>query len=472
MERLKTIALILLVALSLVQSYLLAYSMPGLGATVRVEQDYVNTEPLGPAEDVDSVVFPEELILHFGNKRHSVLRPESTFYNQIYRMIQGREFKGFQRRPSNVLNWQLVRDEHVGIELRFGSGVPVDLLRKTQAMKLDGDLLFLNEVIDRIWIYKEKGSEEVRTYFFSADGQMVFESVRADLTVRDVENYVGFGEYQTLYDATADGIYVPVKPVQAVQITVPYETYSPELMQRNLFFDPSTTRAIEDRNGSRIYTDGKRGLQVEQDGKWISYTDPAAPQNSDNQMTDNVYASVDFINDHGGWDGKHRFIYPGADAKGQTVIFQQYYDQYPVLQQSTFNYGYMKLVLQQGAVTEYGRSLITIGQAEDKRELRWLHGGDLLRQALANYSRRADVESLYPALQARFTGTEEKKMVFVPVWAVRLEDGTQDMLLEAYPTGFDAGALAASEEEAEEAEVPAESGSVDGIAGGLAGGEG
>lgn len=433
-EKFKTGALIALVAISLIQSYLLAYSMPGLNATVRSDQNYVNAEPMGREMSVESVIFPEQLIVHLGDNKHTVILPGTQFYEMILNQrIKGREFKGFQRNPINMLNWDEVRKNDIGIELRFDSGVPVELLQKL--LKLEGDLLFLNETINRIWIFKTTGTEEVRTFFFSDDGQMVYESVRADLTVRDVQDYVGFGQYQPTYTMTADGLYYPDNPIVATEIVFPYETYSPDLMQRNLFFDPSTTRTWEDRNGSQIYTDGKRGLQVEQNGMWISYTDPAAPQNNENVLSDNVFASVDFINQHGGWDGVHRFVNPGLASKGMLVLFQQYIEHYPVVESDPFHFGYMRLSLQQGVVTEYARSLITLGVKEESRKERWLPGGEQLRKTLQSFERRSEVISLFPALQA--LPNEEKKMRFTPVWAVRLQDGTEHVLEDAYPYGYE-----------------------------------
>lgn len=435
-DKAKTTVLVILVALSLVQTYFLVYNMPGIGATVKTEQDYVNAELLGKESDVESVVFPEELVIHFGGNKHTVLYPGTTFYDMILKdRIQGREFKGFQRNPANMINWDEVRKNDIGVELRFHNGIPVDLLKKL--LKVQGDFQFQSETIDRIWIFKTSDTEDVRTFFFSADGQVVYESTQADLTVRDVQDYVGFGEFQTKYEVTSDGIYIPSKPIQSVEMVYPYETYSPDLMQRNLFFDPGTTKALKDRNGSQIYTDGKRGLQIEENGKWIIYTNPAASQGEESLLSENVYAAVEFINQHGGWDGVHQFINQGLDKDGKAgkaVMFQQYVDHYPVIETPSFQYGSMKLTLQQGFVTEYSRSLITLAEKANARQARWLPGKDEVRYALEQYDRRSEVVSLFPAMQVQ--PLEDNELKFVPAWGVLLKDGTQDVLLQSYPVGY------------------------------------
>ena len=119
----------------------------------------------------------------------------------------------------------------------------------------------------------------------------IYESVRADLTSQDVEMYVGYGEYQVQYQMVGNELYTPLGPVEGLQSIVGFDRYSAEQMQQNLFFDPGVTRTISDRSGSQIYTDGKRGLQVEQNGKWINYTDPVAGQKLQDDESDNVYAS-------------------------------------------------------------------------------------------------------------------------------------------------------------------------------------
>ncbi|OUS76307.1 hypothetical protein B1748_13690 [Paenibacillus sp. MY03] len=433
MERMKTGVLIVLVALSLLQSYLLAYSMPRLGATVRSDQDYVNTERLGTQSHVENTIFPDDLIIHMGDDRHTVIYPDTQFYEMILKQrLIGREFKGFQRSPITLIDWNEVRKNDIGIELRFGSGVAVDLLQKL--LKLEGDLLFLNDSIDRIWIFKTTDTEEIRTFFFSSEEGIVYESVRADLTVRDVQDYVGFGQHLPEYMMVGDDLYAPKESLQATAMTFPYETYSPEQMQRSLFFDPSTTRAIVDRSGSQIFTDGKRGLKVEQNGLWINYTNPAATQSSEVLLSENVYASVEFINQHGGWDGTHALVGTTADREQKLVTFRKYVEQYPIVSNSPFNYGQIQLTLQQGVVTEYSRSLITLKPQAQNREVRWLPGGENLEQRLKGYERRSEITALFPAL--RPVPMEDDLLRLDPVWAVRLSDGTEEVLADAYPVGY------------------------------------
>jgi regulatory protein YycH of two-component signal transduction system YycFG len=214
-------------------------------------------------------------------------------------------------------------------------------------------------------------------------------------------------------------------------------------MQRSLFFDPGTTRTLENLNGALIFTDGKRGLQIEQNGKWASYTNPAAPQTTQNDTTENVLASLQFINEHGGWDGLHRYVpvISSTDAgtageDGRTVLFQQYYGAYPIISDELYKFGYMRLLLQQGIVTEYERSLMTLDSAAKMKTTRWLPGGEILRSTLRAMDRRSEIRSVYPAVRVN-PSLGGQSLSLEPVWAARYEDGTQRIVMSALPVGYD-----------------------------------
>ncbi|MFS0725161.1 YycH family regulatory protein [Paenibacillus sp. 1P07SE] len=430
MEKFKTGALVVLVALSLVQSYFLAYSVPSLRTTTTTDQDYVQTEQMGDVERLENLIYPEDMVVHLGENRHTVFYPGTNFYERIFEKLRGREFKGFQRGARTVVDWGEVRTRDQGVELRFGSPMPVELLQRV--LKLEADPQFLSDQIDRIWIFNPQGREEVRVYFFSSDRQLVYESVRADLTISDIQEYVGYGTYWPQYRTTDGLLYLPTEPLETVQAVLGYDSYTTEQMQRNLFFDPAVTRTIRDRSGTQIFTDGKQGLQVEQNGQWVRYTDPVASSGNVNNLTENVVAALQFTNEHGGWDGKHRFVNPGSAEGGRVVVFQQYWHSLPVITEPPLRFGQIRLTLQRGGVGEYERSLLTLGEEVDK-SIRYLPGGETLTNQLQAYERRDEVRALYPALQAEVLGDEQLSLT--PVWAVRLTDGTQQILSEALPSG-------------------------------------
>src|SRR5690606_30826121 len=226
-ERAKTGILILLVALSLVQTYFLAYRMPWLGTTTRSDQDYVNTELLGQGSNVEQVVFPEELILHLGSDEHTMIYPNTQFYELIVRQrLASREFKGFQVLVNPGLNWEEIRREHKGIELSFTKGISFELLKKLMKLDTEGgvqDSVMLSGVL----IFAQEESEEVLAYFFDQNGSTVYQALHVDLTVKDIGDYIGFGQYLPRFTYMHGQLYVANEPIQATEYLYSYEVFTP-----------------------------------------------------------------------------------------------------------------------------------------------------------------------------------------------------------------------------------------------------
>jgi len=442
-EKGKSVLLFLLVVISLYQSYLLAYSKPFMVAKVKTELDYVNAEPLGNKEKVEQLVFPEQLVLHLGNDKHTVFYPNTKpYYDLILDLLVGRNFKSLQRDSVHSVDWDRIRSDDKGVELRFGRAIPFELLQKV--FKIDGDFLFYRDTVDRIWIYTSKGRDEVRTFFFSSDGRNVYEAQKADLTVSDVEGYVGFGQYWDPYGSyggegsfpgeRGQALYVPEKPVtRLLEMEVPFDKYSTEQMQDNLFFDPGSTTAIPNSDsGQQFYTDWKRALKIEQSGTWLTYTDQVAPTEGDNELVENVMAAVNFVNQHGGWNGKHAYVRETETEAGSTVVrFQQYYGDVPIVSDGSLNMGYMQMTLQHGLVASYARSLVSLDEIPKNKRLRKLPGGEDLRALMKAAEKDGDlIESLFPAYRPRLN---EETILLTPVWAARMTSGAIKIVAESVP---------------------------------------
>lgn len=430
-ERVKSLTLALLVACSLVQSYFLTYQLPGSNPVVNSKNDYIRTENMGTTLEAEEMLFPAQIAVHLGEKRHTVFYPDSTFYNLIYSRLKGRQFDGFQRYAIDNINWSDVRGQHVGIELEFGGGgVPVALLQKV--MQIAPDSLFDAENINRLLIYNTGAEDQVRVFFFSSQGDVVYEAAKADLTVQDVQQQVDFGKDWVPYTLTEDGYYIPEQAVDMVETGLNIGLYSTEQMQRSLFFDLSITRYIREKDGSEIYTDSKRSLQVKQDRNWINYTDPAAPSAGENSPSGNVLSAVDFVNQHGGWNGKYRLEQTGEgmDEDQHRVVFQQYYGTgqfgaFPIIDLATFHYGAITLEMRQGTITGYERSLIYGSGGSWEKKVVSLPGGKALREQIAKLKTEAGIARLYPAYLPSLT---EQGLLLKPMWVVELGNGATRVL--------------------------------------------
>lgn len=423
-DKVKSVALALLVVLSLVQSYFLAYSMPNLETQVKTEQDYVKTEELGPEEKVENLLFPESLVIHMGQDKHTVFYPHDTFYGMVLNKLSSREFKGFQRTEASQIDWEQVRKQDEGIEIRFGRDIPFSMLQR--AFKgIDGEALLAVAAVDRIWIFARPDSGEVRSFFLNADGTEVYEAAQVDLTAQDVEQSVGFGQYWKPFSYWANGVYVPDQSLALSRVEVSFTKYTADQMQRNLFNDPTTTRMIQDsQDGAQIYADTKRGLKVEQGGGWLSFKDPVARAEGRDDPAENITSAIQFVNQHGGWNGTFRLTpAPGSSESNDadsSIRFQQYYGDVPLLSEGEFRFGYMQLAVQQGVVSSYERSLLVLGDKVGAAQPYSLVSGNQLLVKIRQAAGGQQVESLFPAYR---TTLAQDRLVLEPVWAIRTSDG-------------------------------------------------
>nr|WP_285858099.1 two-component system activity regulator YycH [Paenibacillus lautus] len=414
----KTVLLVLLVVGSLVQSYVLIFRFPGSDSVVQSKDAYIRTEEMGPEEKPENLLFPDKMVIHLGEDKHTVFYPNDTFYNLVYNRLKGRTFDNFQRRMVSNIDWAKVRSENRGIELSFDSGIPVTLLQRV--MQIVPDTLFEGESINKMWLYSVEGEAKIHVMFFSTEGDVVYEAAQADLTVQDVDQLVDFGLSWTPYKMVDGRYYTPEKELNMVSIELPIGEYTVDQMQRSLFFDPSITRNIREKDGSEIYTDSKRSLQVDQGQKWISYTDPAAPPSGESSPGKDVLSAIDFVNQHGGWNGTYRLAKAGESEDRTLVKFQQYYGGFPILNTSGFQYGVMELDLQQGTVTSYERSLLYLEPASLKKQMVKLTGGEALEAKLKPYEESV-VTGLDPAYLPVLTG---EGLLLKPVWALKLQNGS------------------------------------------------
>ncbi|NMO94220.1 YycH family regulatory protein [Paenibacillus lemnae] len=424
MERIKTSFLAFLVLCSLIQSYFLIYRLPGSESVVQSGNSYIETDEMGPEEKTENLIYPKNMVVHLGADKHTMFYPGQMFYDLIYNRVKGRSFDSFQRRTVSNMDWSALRSANKGIELNFGSGIPVTLLQRV--MQISPDSLFEGESIHKMWLYSVDGEPKVHALFFSTEGNVVYEAAQADLTVQDIGQLVDFGQEWVPYTLSEDeSYYIPEQPVDMVSLELTTDLYTVEQMQRSLFFDPGITRNIRERDGSEIYTDGKRSLQVDESQHFINYTDPAAPPSGESNPGRDVLTAINFVNQHGGWNGSYRLSGTLESQDRTAVEFQQYYRGYPILDTPGLNYGLMVMELQQGTVTSYERSLLHAERQEQEKRIYNLPGGDRLRELLGVVPENVNITALQPAYRPSL---QEDQLRLTPVWAVVLQDGTMKEL--------------------------------------------
>lgn len=422
MEKSKSVLLVALVFASLYQSYLLVFKTPKFDPVNQVE--YVQTALPGTQSMVEDLLYPEQIVLHFGDGKHTVLYPNNTFFNMIFQPLRQRTFDGFRRSnaEAQILDWENIRNRRLGVELRFRNGIPFDVLQRIMLVK--GEKPQENPLIVRIWFFAGENRDEVKTYFFTDNPQVIFEASRADLNTKDVERLTGLGVYQPIYKSDDGIVYIPEKPLQTVQLKARYKQVDIGQMQNSLFVDPGNIRNFKEKDGAEIYTDGQRGLQIHKETLWMSYSDPIPPAQSKNDANENLNAAVHFVNQHGGWNGDYMAVrVPASPQVGrQNFVFRQMIDSFPIL--SSDNFGLIRLILNKGVVSNYERSMVLLDDQWERTET-VLPGSKDLQQLLNSYGKKILIQAVIPAYRPVII---DGWVELTPKWAAELKDGSFEFL--------------------------------------------
>lgn len=428
MEKLKSLLLCVLVGASLVQTYMLAYSKPYY--EIAEETEYIQPELMGTRAEVADLVYPTDIVLHLGDEQHVVLYPSNVFYEEIFEKVSVRSFGGFRQIESRAIDWTTLREQRKGVELRFDEPLPaiiMDSIMHIEGMFPSGDQML---AFDKIWITTSETGEEVRTFFFQSGTSAVYEVSRADMTSKDVEQFVGFGEqYEPKFAAMDTGndgnvLYLPQAGLETVSLLMQIEAYTPEQLQNNLFVNPGITRKLMERDGTEIYTDGKRGLQIDYDRQWMVYSDPIAPVESNTQLSNHLSAAVQFVNQHGGWNGAFR-IERYSSLANQEYVFRQYYGPYPIIDLDTQSFGAIRVVMNNGIILLYERSMASLQPQATERTEAYLYGGEVLLHAIQNHPYMYVMKRIYPAYKPTMLDTH---VMLKPTWVVEFLDGTREYL--------------------------------------------
>jgi regulatory protein YycH of two-component signal transduction system YycFG len=294
-------------------------------------------------------------------------------------------------------------------------------------MQIKGEVPSENDIITRIWMYTKETKDDVRTFFFTDMPSVVYEAVKADFTVSDIEKFVNSGEGLTPYKLGAGDYYLPSEPLTIASYKFNYTQFTADQLKRSFFTDPAITRNLTERDGSEIYTDGKRGLQLKNDQHWMTYSDPVAPAESKIDLGENLMSAIQFINQHGGWNGNYALnkMPQRLVTANQAFVFREYFNSFPIINTGTENIGFIKIVLQKGVVSSFERSLIIPDSRTITSSEAQIAGGEALEAKLSAYAKKNSIFSVFPAY---IPVVSEQQVELIPSWAIELLDGSYEFL--------------------------------------------
>jgi regulatory protein YycH of two-component signal transduction system YycFG len=368
-------------------------------------------------------------VIHTGKQGYHVLYPDQPDYTYIFDNLKQTTFDGM-RRLNMVLapiDWDKQRESREGLEVRFQHGMPVSVLQSV--LQIKGDLPPDSDLINSLWISIKENREEALIYFRTNMTGVVYEAPKTNLSVGDVEKLVQRGETIPAYHTYNGDYYLPNEPLATAAYEIPYTIYTAEQLKKSLFVDPGLTRNLTERDGSEIYTDGKRGLQIRNEQRWMNYSDPAAPVDNRTDLLEYLNVAVQFINQHGGWNGA--FLLGGISQKtastgtGQPFVFHRYYQTFPIENLQDMYFGRIQVMLRRGIISNYERSIIVPDSKSATKTDEVLVGGTLLDRLVEEAAKRRTIQTVYPVYRSEIG---EDTILLTPAWLVAFWDGTKEYL--------------------------------------------
>jgi regulatory protein YycH of two-component signal transduction system YycFG len=420
LEKFKTVLLTFLVVLSLVQTYYIGFNKPK-PKPINVPE-YVRSEMMGKSLTMGDLLKPKDIVLHFGGDQHTVLYPQDYFTTLIMDTLRDVEMDSIRPISIYALNQNALRRERMGMEVRFH--VPVSPGMVQDVIRIRNDALPTGREVrfDTIWFVRDV-NEVIRVYLLADDSVYAVENV--DMTVRQLERSVTFGEYRVRYETEDGKLYRPTQAIRiAPRVEVPYTQYTSEQLRNSLFMDPGISRSIMQLNNTEIITDGKRGLEIDHTRHWMRYSDPVPPADTEPAVETNLSSALQFVNENGGWNGEYK-LYALPESFAQEFRFIQYFESLPIVPTDQAKFGMIEVTMSSGLATGYERSIINPDWDRVSRSAASLPGGDSLKRMLSQYALADFIVDLFPAYEPVIG---ETSIVLEPRWAVRLTDGRLDLL--------------------------------------------
>lgn len=423
-EVLKSVLLVLLVLASLFQTYLLVYRPPQFDRIVPA--DYLQAETEGIRKTIEEVFKPRAIVVHFGEESHTVYHPESDPYNDTWNRWRAASFGGLE--VSSLLNSDIekLQQQRKGVTIQFKQSLSVESLQTILSFEVDQQNL--TSQIDSMLLTMDEPELTVSLYLMTADKRTIYQVRTTDLSAVDVNQMLSATSEPVRYSLYRNQFFIPAQPLPLTQYELAFAQVSVEQLWQRLFIDPNITRNLIEKDGTKIYTDGKRGLQLKDRDRYLIYSDPVAQFENRSKLNEDLLLGVSFINQHGGWNGEYILhnMKQAPDGGEHVYEFRQYFRSLPMIDPVYSWYGYQRLKMKNGVVSGYQRPLIQLEREPLTQQTISLPGGQQLIDKLDQLTLQKPLKLLYPAYKADLL--EGGKVRLQPVWAVEWVDGKLQLL--------------------------------------------
>ncbi|MGE7875762.1 YycH family regulatory protein [Peribacillus muralis] len=327
-ERAKSIILTILVGTSIFLTWSIWTYEPEYDQLSQ-SSDYIKIK--SDVEIVSDVIKPVSILFH-GNGQHfqtsdpiEIGRMEKEYSQWSFSGIREISVKRLQRKFDDFVH------EDGSVEIQFSDDVPISIY-KTLLNITDKEVPPFS--FDRIIIkQREIGENDSAVYFVSYGQEKIYQGMVDSNKVEDFMDKFYTGSYNEHPEYMAEVInskktlFVPENPVEIKSFQYYIDNLDIAKLKNALFNFPKYVRQESVSVGDE-YTDGTRLMTINKENYLISYINPGQKDKSFGSSSDLLQKSIDFINDHAGWeDNNYRYAYMSESE--QRVVFRLFVNGYP-----------------------------------------------------------------------------------------------------------------------------------------------
>lgn len=356
-EKMKTVALTVLVLLSMILTYQLWTYQPDYEPLDRLET--VEKVTLASEQKLDQVIQPFQVLFHLEGEHFGSFNLNQ--FKDVYAFLLDGTFTNLRERTLDFTQLTHAIDKGKSVEFVYPDGFGMDIFY--HVFKFNDREMDLAKV-DRILLFDEEKTNDptnTKAWFISYDTRRYIEADVTNLTFSTFEEWYHDNQEalltlmsKTLANRQAP-VYFPAQEVEVHKYQAAYPVPMSEIeLTEALFPDPTVVRQSYTESGVRSYTDGSRELKLFTNAHYLTFINPTRSGDPPAPQQPVALQAFRFINNHGGFTEHFLLsrIRDLPDHKNQ-IVFRMFFNGY-----LTFGawVGEIDVIWQGTEVFEYSRS--------------------------------------------------------------------------------------------------------------------
>lgn len=435
LERAKSLVLVLLVGLSFFLTFQLWGNNPSFDPLTPA--NYEQPKNIGDAKEWKDLIKPQKILFHDAENHHTMATSKMAPYGFLWDAMQMWQFTNLREAKLETADWEKILASN-GVEFIFPERLPSILLAKL--LQVPDNLTDRISFIDRIWVYREEDRPDFTALFISGQERKVYASKLIDVSQDhyfDLPNLIALGSQLPeqapvlAMDNYFQIYYLPLERGSMMQWTYEAEAIDVQEMVDALFLDTSAIKEISERSGTRIFTDGTKSLQYNENTHDMRFYVPFYERSEREDQEEELLQTLDFMNNHRGWTGEYLFDHWQDELDHRQFRFREFMEGYPLYGETASGMiGEIWLRYQSNQVSEYRRSLIRIKGAKRFYQISILSGQEVLDYLKGKGIYLQNIKNIELGYQAIY---DESSAVIklIPAYIVHLHATRDPIIIDA-----------------------------------------